>query len=155
MAATDDVLAAVLALLAQEHVLTLACHDAEGPWAAPVFYALDGEELVFVSSPRTRHSLALAASPRCAGAVHAPATDWQAIAGVQLAGHVRELGDDEAAAARALYERRFPFVAGGDATLAAALQRSRWYRLRLDSAVLVDNRRGLGARQRWVREAAA
>ena len=37
------------------------------------------------------------------------------------------------------------------AALAAALQRSRWYRLRLDSAVLVDNRRGLGARQRWVR----
>ena len=151
MAEADEVLSAVLALLAQEHVLTLACTDAQGPWAAPVFYALDGEELVFVSSPRTRHSQALAASPRCAGAVHAPATDWQDIAGVQLAGTVRELADEAATAARGVYERRFPFVAGGDATLAAALQRSRWYRLRLEEAVLVDNRRGLGARQRWQR----
>jgi len=149
--AAGEALAAALALLAEHHVLTLASHDANGPWAAPVFYALDGESLVFVSSPRSRHGLALAADPRCAGAVHAPATDWQAIAGVQLAGTVQLLDGDEAALARARYERRFPFVAGGDATLAAALQRSRWYRLAIDEVQVVDNRRGLGARQRWQR----
>lgn len=149
--AAGDALAAALALLAQQHVITLASQDAQGPWAAPVFYALDDESLVFVSSPRSRHGLALAATPRCAGAVHLPATDWQAIAGVQLAGMVRLLDGDEAAQARALYEHRFPFVAGGDPTLAAALQRSSWYRLAIDDVQVVDNRRGLGARQRWQR----
>lgn len=148
---TEGVPAEVLALLAREHVLTLATQDAAGPWAAPVFYALDGEDLLFVSSPRARHSAALAEGSRCAGAVHAPAAAWQQIAGVQLAGSVRQLEGEEAETARAVYTRRFPFVAEGDPALVAALARSAWYRLRIDEAVRVDNTRGLGQRERWQR----
>jgi uncharacterized protein YhbP (UPF0306 family) len=144
-----ELLSAVLALLAREHVLTLACHDAQGSWAAPVFFALDGADLVFLSSPLARHSLALQHERRCAGAVHAPAADWEHITGVQLAGDVQELDGSEATRVRAVYEQRFPFVATGGDGLTAALQRSRWYRLRMDEAVLIDNTRGLGRRLRW------
>ncbi len=153
----DDTLAALQAQLAQGHVLTLACHDAQGCWASPVFYAAEGLDLYFLSSPRSRHSASLAFDRRCAGAIHAPAQRWQDIAGVQLAGEVVLLEGEAAARALQVYERRFPFVADeaspGQQALAAALNQAGRYRLRIDEAVIVDNTRGLGARRRWTRPA--
>lgn len=152
----DDAYAGLMAQLAQGHVMTLACHDEAGCWASPVFYAHEGADLFFVSSPRSRHIRALAFSVRCAAAIHAPTQDWQQITGVQLAGEVLALDDAGAALARQVYERRFPFVASGGAAggpVAAALQHAGWYRLRIDEAVLTDNRRGLGQRRKWKRPA--
>ena len=44
--------------------LVLATADADGrPWPTPVWYARDGREFVWVSSPGARHSRSLAARP--------------------------------------------------------------------------------------------
>lgn len=150
----EDPHAELLAQLAHGHVMTLACQDEQGAWASPVFYAHEGTDLFFVSSPRSRHIRALAFNPRCAAAIHAPTQDWQQITGVQLTGEVRALDEADAAHARRVYERRFPFVASAGAPggpLAPALQHAGWYRLRIDEAALTDNRRGLGQRRSWNR----
>lgn len=140
--------------LSNGHVLTLACHDAQGCWASPVFYAHEGLDLYFLSSPRSRHILSLGFDHRCAGAIHAPARRWQEIVGLQLAGVVTPLEGAAAQHARQAYETRFPFVTedgGPGHGLAAALRQAGCYRLRVDEAVLIDNTRGLGERRRWPR----
>lgn len=156
--APNAVEARLLELLSQFHVLTLACRDAQGSWAAPVFFAHDGLDLFFMSSPASRHVRSLAFDPCQAGAIHGPADDWRSIVGLQLSGKVEPLAGAGAAMARAAYERRFPFVAGpggqADAALAKALQKAGWYRLRIERAVLVDNTRGLGQRLQWDRPGA-
>lgn len=150
-----DPLPRILELLGMFHVVTLACRDARGSWAAPVFFAHDGLDLIFLSSPNSRHARALAFDSHLAGVVHGPADDWQSIVGLQLSGDVRPLTPDEVPAARAAFARRFPFIDGAaqghEPGLAAALQRAMWYRLRVSEAVVVDNTKGLGQRVVWSR----
>ena len=145
-------------LLSQFHVLTLACRDEQGSWAAAVFFAHEGLDLYFMSSPASRHARSLGFDSRLAGAIHGAAQDWRSIVGLQVSGRVDVLGGADAATARAAYESRFPFVAGpdgqADAALAKALQKASWYRLRIDQAVVVDNARGLGQRMQWARPGA-
>lgn len=154
-ASREIVLARMLDLLAREHVMTLACRDAQGTWVAAVFYASDRLDLYFVSSPTSRHARSLAFDARLAAEVHGPAADWHAIVGLQISGTVEEIHGAEAAAARCLYAGRFPFIDGAGSTpdpaLARALEKVAWYRLRIDDAVLIDNTRGLGRRASWSR----
>ena len=149
----DDALARVLELLARFHVLTLACRDAEGSWAAAVFFASEGLDLYFVSSPDSRHARSLSFDARLAGEIHGPADDWRSIVGLQLSGEVQRLAQAEVPGARRCYGARFPFVDSGQGTadreLDRALAKAAWYRLRIDEAVLIDNTRGLGQRLRW------
>ena len=143
----------ILELLERCFVITLACHDDQGCWAAPVFYAHRDFELFFTSSPASRHARALGFDAHVAGAVHGPADDWSAIVGLQVSGVARALSPAEADVARDVYGRRFPFVAS-DPRLAAALRSSGWYGLVLDEVALTDNARGFGQRARWRRDAA-
>lgn len=146
----------ILALLSTHHVITLASRDDAGSWAAAVFYANDGLDLYFMSSPRSRHVRSLAFDARLAGAIHGDARDWRAIVGLQVSGPVEPVAPDALARARAVYAARFPFIAGDDArdpALASALASAAWYRMRIDEAVVIDNTQGLGQRLRWVRDA--
>ncbi|GMV46096.1 MAG: hypothetical protein AMXMBFR66_14940 [Pseudomonadota bacterium] len=146
----------VLQLLAAQHVLTLACRDAAGCWAAAVFYAARGHELVFCSAEHTRHVRALAFDDRPAGEIHAEASDWRSILGLQLAGRVRRLAGDEAAQAQRVYGARFPFAgSGASPELARALERVGWFGYRIERALLVDNARGFGRRAAWTAPGAA
>jgi len=43
--------------------MTLACCTEERPWAADVFYVRQGFDLIFFSSPSSRHSLVFSATP--------------------------------------------------------------------------------------------
>ena len=127
--------------------MTLAVADGEGPWAADVYFVRDGPDLFFFSSPRSRHAGALAADPRAAATVHAEATGWRDIRGVQLSGSVAEVAPGpERDRAVDLYLRKFPFAR--DLLLGAArlLDRVRFYRLSPDRVLLTDNSRGLGER---------
>ena len=144
-----DLPAAVLAFLAEQQVMTLATHGADGPWAAAVFYAESGTDLIFVSSPGSRHAGQLALDPRCAAAIHGPAADWASIRGIQLEGRVQALQGDARARAQTLYGEKFPFArpAVAAATLLQALARVHWYRLRIERLFLIDNARGFGRRQ--------
>lgn len=148
----DDTLRTrVQEFLDRHHVMTLATEGPAGPWAAAVFYVRDGLRLYFVSSPRSRHGQALAASPRVAAAIHGECQAWSEIEGVQLEGRVAPVDDRALSRVRALYAARFPFVGKvGELppALVAALARVRWYELVPEAIYLLDNGAGFGHRER-------
>lgn len=137
--------------LAQQHVMTLATQGMDGPWAAALFYARDGDDLVFLSTPESRHSRNLVRQPQCAATIQAEQSDWRAIQGIQIEGIARETTGEEASRARTCYGMRFPFVQAGlaPAAIAQALERVRWYRLQMTRLYFIDNLRGLGKRQQF------
>lgn len=141
----------VAGYLAQHRVMTLATQGADGPWAAAVFYAVHGDDLIFLSSPKTRHCVDIAQDARCAATIQGQPGDWRAIQGVQIEGRVEELRGDELDRARDVYAERFPFVrpAGAPAAIVAALARVRWYRLRIARLWFIDNARGFGDRRQF------
>ena len=139
-----------LAYLAGHHVMTLATAGVEGPWAAAVFYANEGFDLCFLSSPASRHCTALRENPAAAATVQEDCADWREIRGVQLEGRVEELSGDEADRVRAFYGARFPIARLADDTpapIAAALAKVRWYRFAASRAFWIDNAAGFGKRQ--------
>jgi uncharacterized protein len=133
------------------HVMTLATQGAEGPWAAAVFYVQDADDLIFLSSPSSRHCRDLALQPRCAATIQSDTDDWRSIQGIQLEGRVSELSGEEKQRAQQLYAQRFPFVRPGAAPVAivSALARVRWYRLRISRLYFIDNARGFGQREQF------
>jgi uncharacterized protein len=135
--------------LAGHRVMTLATHGPDGPWAAAVFYANDGFNLYFVSSPASRHSRNLAAHAAVAVTVHEDYLEWREIKGIQLEGTVEQVSGAEEASARKLYGRKFPLAANpaaAPAAIAAAFAKVRWYKLAAARAYFVDNAAGFGHR---------
>ena len=52
------------AIVAANRYMTLATADADGrPWASPVWFAPDGDDLLWISRPDARHSRNLAVRP--------------------------------------------------------------------------------------------
>jgi uncharacterized protein YhbP (UPF0306 family) len=141
---------AVAQYLQRHHVMTLATQGPDGPWAAAVFYAAEGVELLFLSSPSSRHCRHLAQDARCAATIQEDYSEWAQIKGVQLEGRVRELRADDARLTREHYARKFPIVGalgGAPAAIAEALQRVHWYRLVPERLYFIDNSRGFGHRE--------
>jgi len=138
----------VLAYLADHHVMTLATHGPEGPWAAAVFYVSEGFNLTFLSSPSTRHAGDLETDAHCAAAIHENYEDWPQIKGVQLEGQVRRLSGTDRAKAIGRYAKRFPVMRpkSAPAFLQAALARVAWYELTTDRCFFIDNSKGFGHR---------
>ena len=134
--------------LRSHHVMTLATCDARGPWGAAVFYANDGFDLYFLSSPSSRHARSFGATGRAAATVQDDTSEWRKIRGIQLEGAVRELEDAEGEAARRIYGKKFPVAdAPDEPAIREALQRVAWYRLRPDRVFYLDNSLGFGHRE--------
>ena len=148
MATPDE----VRAFLDAHAALTLACADADGPWAADVYYVRDGRDLLYLSSPASRHAEALARDPRAAATVHGTARDWREIRGVQLDGEVAEVeGTLETARLLTLYLTKFPFAKPLLEAAGAALRKKvRLYRLTPRTVWFVDNTEGLTGRSEVV-----
>ena len=132
--------------LQQHTVVTLATGGPEGLWAAAVFYASDGFELVFLSAGHTRHCQNLTANPRVAATIQENYDDWPKIQGIQLAGLVQSLEGKERAAAIALYQDKYPFIKSAGAVVWKALQKVIWYRLKPEQLYFIDNSKGFGHR---------
>jgi len=98
-------------LLDEVTTMTVATCAGGIPWASDVYFAPDGYDLVFFSSPDSRHGRNLAAHPVCAATVHPLAATWREIRGLQIEGEVH-LADTLAAKTRALaaYLGKFPFA---------------------------------------------
>jgi uncharacterized protein len=143
--------AAPAEFLARHHVMTLATQGSEGPWAAALFYVRDEDDLIFLSSPSSRHCRDLALQPRCAATIQSDVDDWRSIQGIQIEGQASELQAGERSHAQQLYGERFPFVRPGIAPTAIvqALARVRWFRLRIACLYFIDNRLGFGQRQQF------
>ena len=135
--------------LAAHHVMTLATHGAEGPWAAAVFYASDGCSLIFLSSPKTRHCQNLALDARCAATIQEDYSDWAEIKGIQLEGRVSELTGEEERRAQTLYGEKFPIASplgNVPPAIVKALAKVRWFRLVPERFYFIDNSKGFGHR---------
>ena len=135
--------------LAGHRVMTLATYGPEGPWAAAVFYANDGFDLYFISSPASRHSRNLATYAAVAATVHEDYFDWREIKGIQVEGTVEPVSGAEEARVRGLYGKKFPIaadLAAAPAAIVAAFAKVRWYRLTAVRAYFVDNSAGFGHR---------
>ena len=140
----------VAEFLTGHHVMTLATHGEQGPWAAALFYASDGCSLIFLSSPNSRHCRNLALDARCAATIQEDYSDWALIKGIQLEGRVSELQGQEESRARQIYGEKFPIVGSLEnipAPIVEALARVRWYRLVPERFHFIDNSKGFGHRE--------
>lgn len=143
---SNDAADRALAYLAGHNVMTLATVGPEGVWAAAVFYAGEGFQLIFLSAGHTRHARNMAASPRVAATIQEDYSDWAAIQGIQLEGTGQLLTGAEREAAIVRYAEKFQFLKQPVAAIEKALAGVNWYRLTPDRVYFVDNSRGFGKR---------
>jgi uncharacterized protein YhbP (UPF0306 family) len=130
--------------LAGHTTLTLATVGPDGsPQAAPLFYASDEVlNLIFLSSPDSRHSRNLARDPHAAAAIYDETWEWQAIRGLQVEGQVERLEGAAREEAEALYRAKYPFVVA----FAQQIEASAFYRLRPRWLRYLDNSVAFGWR---------
>lgn len=142
---TDELRRRIADYLARHTTLTLATVGADSlPQAAPLFYASDAQmNLIFLSSPDSRHSRNLARNPAAAAAIYDEVWDWQAIRGMQIEGWVERLEGEARERALALYRAKYPFIA----ELAQQVEESVLYRLRPRWLRYIDNSIAFGWRE--------
>lgn len=150
--------AAIAAMLAAHHTLTLAtCRDSL-PWAATVFFASDADfNLYFVSDRRTRHAQDMAACPEVALAIDADPDGWHAVRGLQVAGTATLVAGTDRPRVLALYLEKFASVkalfeqprSADEKIIASRLQHTDFWCVRPDYIRLVDNSKGFGFRIEW------
>ncbi len=141
-----DVQQQALEYLAGHHVMTLATTGQEGVWAAAVFYASEGFDLLFLSAGHTRHAQDVATNAQVAVTIQENYQDWGEIKGIQCAGEVQLLSGVERETAVAIYTQKFPFLQQAPPPIRAALGKVNWYRLRPRRLYFIDNSKGFGHR---------
>lgn len=100
------------ALISGATTMTIATGFSGSAWAAPVYYAYHRKRFYFFSSPSSRHIRdALAAGGSAACSIHAEASSWREIRGLQMEGEIFQVSSLlEGAEAIAAYLKRFPFT---------------------------------------------
>ena len=130
--------------------MTLATCAGGLPWATDVYFAPNGFELVFFSSPRSRHCLNLTANPACAATIHPQVDSWREIRGLQIEGEAGPPADTLASArAMAAYVKKFPFtrdLLAHPAQTLGAFSRAAAHVLRPSRLLYLDNAQGIGTR---------
>jgi hypothetical protein len=152
-----DLRSRVQEFLGRHNTITLATVNAAGAvQAAAVFYAADEAlNLIFVSSPNSRHGANLAGQSRVAATIQADNQAWQSIQGLQIEGTAQMVeGPADLAWAARIYAGRFEFLRallggenGGPAALRGPLASSRFYVLRPVWIRLIDNTRSFGHKE--------
>lgn len=146
----------VTAFMDSHTTMTLACSSEDVPWAADVYYARQGMDLIFFSSPKSRHSTAFGRNARAAATIHGEYVGWKEIKGLQMEGNVRLIVSAIARAkAVACYIKRHPFVTqflsdplSVSAQAAKKVSKVDLYVFRPETVYYVDNEAGFGSRWR-------
>ena len=145
---TEAVWETVRTFLDAHTTLTLATLGETGaPQAADLYYARldDRLQLCFISTLSSRHVANIARDPRVACTVHAVASRWRDIRGLQMEGSCTRLSGTAAARAWTRYVARFPFVLA-DTLLSAALARVDIHVITPSWLRWIDNSERLGYR---------
>ncbi len=142
----DDARQNALNYLQAHQVMTLATIGEDGVWAAAVFYVHRGFSLYFLSAGHTRHAQNIAMQPHIAATIQEDYKDWPKIQGIQLEGVVTQLEDEARAQCIALYQAKYPFLAGDDPQIKTAVSKVNWYCLQPTHLYFIDNCKGLGHR---------
>ncbi len=96
-----------------------------------------------LSEDQTRHGQMTGLKAQVAGTVNGQPKTVALIRGVQFAGEIRRLDEEESAVPRAQYNRRFP--------VARMLSAPMW-EIRLNEVKFTDNTLGFGKKLHWIRE---
>lgn len=140
----------------QRHtVCTLATVDGAGPeplaHAASVMYAHEGFTLYWVSDPKSRHSMHIAAQPRISVTIDRQFDDFNEIVGLQLSGRAALISDkSEKDAAHELLAARYPFLEqfrSGPKALVLRFAAIEVYRFESDTITLIENAKGFGHKE--------
>ena len=146
----DGFEATVMQLMATVSTMTLATCAGGTPWATDVYFAADGFNLVFFSSPRSRHCRNLGINPSCAATVHPPAASWREIKGLQIEGSAEPLSHlADQAQGLAAYLHKFPFardLLAHPTETVKSLHKASLYVLRPSRLHYLDNSLGFGTR---------
>jgi uncharacterized protein YhbP (UPF0306 family) len=140
---------AILEYLGQHTVVTLATAGPD-PYAAAVYYANDGFQLVFVTDPTTLHGSHLVDSDRVAGTIQDQPFEWADIKGIQLRGRAVLLEGRPAEQARSVFITKYPYaatmlkLATTDVSAASRTAGVRIWRLVPEWIRLLDNSKGFG-----------
>jgi uncharacterized protein YhbP (UPF0306 family) len=148
----------VAAFLDAHHVASLATCGMHGPHAANVFYVREQFALLWVSDPRSRHSVDLEAEPRIAATIAPDCFDMDEIRGVQISGNAHVItNESRRVRARLLLEARYPCVKRlhGASSMKDAYTDMEFYRLEAMRIVLIDNSRGFAHKETLKLEAIA
>ena len=98
-------------LVAEQNTLTLATADGDTAWAAPVYYVFVKSTFYFLSGPDSRHISDALGSGQASAAVHAAASTWKEIKGLQMTGRIRAVKPGlEAARVLRAYLKKYPFT---------------------------------------------
>jgi uncharacterized protein len=144
---SGETAARIAAFLDAHHVMSLATCGSDGPHAANVFYGRDAFALLWVSDPRSRHSVALEGNPHVAATITADYCDFDEICGLQISGRAHRIAHaSERRLARALLEARYPSLKhlSERPAVKQAYESAEFYRLVPSRMVIVDNKRGFG-----------
>ena len=142
--------ARVAAFLDAHHVASLATCGAHGPHAANVFYVREQFALLWVSDPRSRHSVELEAEPRIAATIAPDCFDMDDVRGVQICGNAHVItSESRRVRARLLLEARYPCVKRlhGASGMKEPYADMEFYRLEAMRIVLIDNSRGFAHKE--------
>lgn len=98
-------------LVAEQTTMTLATASQDVAWAAPVYYVFFKSGFYFLSDPQSRHIQEALQSGQAASAIHAAASTWQEIRGLQMAGAIEAVESGlEALGALKEYLKKYPFT---------------------------------------------
>ncbi len=141
---------ATLPILNQVSTMTLAtCHEGL-PWATDVYFAADGFDFIFFSSPTSRHCQNLSANPACAATIHPIAHAWGEIRGLQIEGIAAPIATmGGKARGLATYLLKFPFareLLSHPSKTVHNFNHATLYELRPSRILYLDNSLGFGTR---------
>ena len=98
-------------LVSAQNTLTLATAEGGEAWAAPVYYVYEKSTFYFLSSPKSRHISEAIRNDQAAAAIHAAASTWKEIRGLQMTGRIKAVKPGlEAVQVLRAYLKKYPFT---------------------------------------------
>jgi len=98
-------------LVAEQNTMTLATAEGDTAWAAPVYYVFVKSTFYFLSGPNSRHITEALQNGQASAAVHAAASTWKEIKGLQMTGRIRAVKPGlEAVQVLGAYLKKYPFT---------------------------------------------
>ena len=98
-------------LVSQANTLTLATAEGDRAWAAPVYYVFVKPTFYFLSAPSSRHITEALHSGQASAAIHAAASTWKEIRGLQMTGRIQAVKPGlEAVRVLRAYLKKYPFT---------------------------------------------
>lgn len=106
---------AIVKFIKRHHVMTLTTCRNNIPWSSNIFYVFDSvnHRLIFTSNPETRHIAEATRNPMVSCSILLESRVIGRLQGAQISGvlHDAELDEIEKSGCKALFLKKFPYVA--------------------------------------------